>query len=134
MLVKQAVKELQLEIDRHVKGNGTVGDAAQLRSFTRHLEEILDALENDNITAKTMRKLGMGRAIVDSWPLDSKLGTGCPYAIVFKKALQKEVIENELRLPASVKYWESRDPHYPKEAGYFSDVSRHAIAGPIDGE
>jgi len=63
--------------------------------------------------------------------VDEPAGTKCPYAVVFKNPLHKAEIESELELPASVKYWESRDSHYPTEAGYYSEATRHAIAGPI---
>jgi hypothetical protein len=59
-------------------------------------------------------------------------GTDCPYAVIFKNALNVKAIESELNLPPTVRYWESRDPHYPIEAGYSSLESRHAVAGPID--
>lgn len=58
-------------------------------------------------------------------------GTECPYAVIFKNPLHKARIDSELRLAPSVSYWESRDPHYPIEAGYLSETTRHAIAGPI---
>lgn len=65
--------------------------------------------------------------------VDEPAGTNCPYAVVFKKPLHKAEIEEMLDLSPSVKYWESRDPHYSKEAGYRSETTRHAIAGPING-
>jgi hypothetical protein len=58
-------------------------------------------------------------------------GTACPYGVGFVHALHKPDIERELSLPATVKYWESRDPHYPIEAGYQCETTRHTIAGPI---
>jgi hypothetical protein len=63
--------------------------------------------------------------------VDKPAGTNCPYAVVFKNPLHKKGIEAELDLPASVEYWESRDPHYPKEAGYYSETTKHSVAGPI---
>jgi len=73
-LVKQGLKELQLEIERHAEGVGTVGETNQLLAFQVHLEEILEQLKRNKVPAKSLRKLGMGHAIVDSWPLNSKLG------------------------------------------------------------
>ena len=58
-------------------------------------------------------------------------GTTCPYAVVFKLPLDKARILAELQLPAHVRYWESDDPHYAIEAGFYSDVSQHSIAGPL---
>jgi hypothetical protein len=60
-------------------------------------------------------------------------GTACPYAVAFKRPLHKAEIARELNLPASVKYWESFDTHYPIEGGYQCELTRHTIAGPIDG-
>jgi len=65
--------------------------------------------------------------------VDEPAGTKCPYAVVFKGALHKDEIERELELSSSVKYWESRDPHYPQEAGYYSEATGHAVSGPING-
>ena len=64
--------------------------------------------------------------------IDEPAGTKCPYAVIFKRPLHKTEIESELALLPSVRYWESRDPHYPKEAGFLSEETRHAIAGPIN--
>jgi hypothetical protein len=63
--------------------------------------------------------------------VDEPAGTECPYQVLFKDALHKKEIESELQLPPSVLYWECRDPHYAIEAGYFSDVSKHSVAGPL---
>ena len=76
-LAKAGLNELQREIERHAKGVGTVGDMSQLLEFQRHLEEIQRQLESNSVPGKSMRKSGMGHAIVDSWPLDSKLGDCC---------------------------------------------------------
>jgi hypothetical protein len=65
--------------------------------------------------------------------INEPAGTKCPYAVVFARPLHKAEIETELNLSPFVKYWESRDSHYPKEAGFYSEVSGHAIAGPING-
>jgi len=64
--------------------------------------------------------------------IEEPAGTTCPYAVVFKQPLAKARIMAELQLPAHVRFWESRDPHYAIEAGFYSDVSRHSIAGPIE--
>ncbi|WP_254512567.1 hypothetical protein [Anatilimnocola floriformis] len=63
--------------------------------------------------------------------IEEPAGSTCPYAVVFKLPLAKERILAELTLDAHVRYWESRDPHYSIEAGFYSDASHHSIAGPI---
>lgn len=73
-LTREGLKKLRLEIERHEKGAGTVGETSQLYAFQLYLEDILLQLESNHIPEKSMRKCGMGRAIVDSWPLESKLG------------------------------------------------------------
>ena len=73
-LARKALAALAVEFDRHKEGRGTVGDAGQLRSFESHLQEILAQLESGHIPPSNMRKLGMGKAIADCWPLDSELG------------------------------------------------------------
>ena len=63
--------------------------------------------------------------------VDEPAGTTCPYAVVFKRPLNRGAIESEVELSASVKYWESRDPHFPQEAGYYSETTRHVVVGPL---
>lgn len=75
-------------------------------------------------------ELAMGNEVAS---VDEPAGTECPYAVVFKKPLHKVEIERELELPSSVRYWESRDWHFPKEAGYHSEATRHSIIGPLGG-
>jgi hypothetical protein len=64
--------------------------------------------------------------------VDEPAGTECPYGVIFKEPLHKQEIESELCLVESVKYWESRDWHYEEQAQYYSEKTRHAIAGPIN--
>lgn len=64
--------------------------------------------------------------------VDEPAGTDCPYAVVFKYPLHKMEIESTLYLVPSVRYWQSRDLHYDASAGYVSDTSKHAIAGPVN--
>ncbi len=73
-LAREGLAALAAEVNLHKEGRGSVGDPAQLRSFESHLQEILAQLESNHIPPKNMRKLGMGKAIVDCWPLESKLG------------------------------------------------------------
>lgn len=63
--------------------------------------------------------------------VDEPAGTACPYAVVFAEALHLESIQEKLQLPSTVKFWESRDPHYEIGNGYVCEVTRHALSGPI---
>ena len=63
--------------------------------------------------------------------IDEPAGTKCPYAVVFEDALHLEAIREQLQLPESVKFWESRDPHYELGNGYVCEITRHAVSGPI---
>jgi hypothetical protein len=58
-------------------------------------------------------------------------GSACPYAVVFKHPLHQAEIQRALELAPTVKHWESFDTHYPVEAGYQCELTRHTIAGPI---
>jgi hypothetical protein len=74
-IAKKALDELKLEIDRHAKGAGTVGDTGQLLHCQRFIEEILHQMESNQVPTKGMRDSGMGHMIVDSWPLSTQLGS-----------------------------------------------------------
>ena len=63
--------------------------------------------------------------------IDEPAGSTCPYAIVFVKPLHLKEIEERIRLPASVEFWECRDTHYPIENGYKCAVTSHTISVPI---
>lgn len=62
--------------------------------------------------------------------VDSPAGTTCPLAVVFRDPLHFDEINSRLILPPSAIHWNNNDAHYSIEAGYYSNVSRHAIAGP----
>jgi hypothetical protein len=63
--------------------------------------------------------------------VEEPAGSSCPYSVIFKRPLHLEAIHERLTLPSDVKFWESRDPHYSIEAGFYCETSRHSIAGPI---
>ncbi len=73
-LATTGLKELELEIDRHEKGVGTVGETAQLLGCKRFLTAILLQMQSDQIPEKSVRESGMSHMIVDSWPFDSEAG------------------------------------------------------------
>lgn len=70
-ICNQALHELTSEL---AKEKCTIADRSQLLHFKGFLEKIIWQLENNHLPPKNERGSGMGRVIVDSWPLDSKLG------------------------------------------------------------
>jgi hypothetical protein len=65
--------------------------------------------------------------------IDKPAGTKCPLAVIFTLPLDMAGFRMAQGLPAHVKTWENRDPHYSLEAGYVCEVTRHALAGPAGG-
>lgn len=63
--------------------------------------------------------------------IDAPAGTLCPYAVALTKPLQRAEIEKQLALPPSLRWWESRDPHYAIEAGYVCEEHPHTLTVPI---
>ena len=63
--------------------------------------------------------------------IDQPAGTRCPLAVILSKPLDIRAYKAGHQLPANVQTWENRDRHYPLEAGYSCEHSRHAIAGPL---
>ena len=63
--------------------------------------------------------------------VDVPAGTRCPMAVVLALPLDRRAIESGAGLPSTVRFWESRDLHYPVEAGYVCESTRHTLAGPI---
>lgn len=74
VLVKLALKNVEDEINLRRQGKGTVGNLAQLETIRDVLFKILSQIDSGNIPPRSMRQSGMGRFIIDSWPIDSKLG------------------------------------------------------------
>ena len=63
--------------------------------------------------------------------VDEPAGTNCPLSIVFKRPLHFKEIESRLELSKDVTLWESTDPHYPIEKGFFCQKTHHALSGPL---
>lgn len=57
--------------------------------------------------------------------------TECSYAVVMAEPLRVQDIEKKLALARTVRYWECRDTHYEAQAGFFDDLTRQSIAGPL---
>ena len=62
--------------------------------------------------------------------VDQPAGTGCHLAVIFKQPLDIKGFVSSYSLPNGVETWENRNKHYPVEAGYVCEKTRHAIAGP----
>lgn len=63
--------------------------------------------------------------------VDEPAGTACPLAIVFQRPLHFKEAEQKGLLRDRVRQWENKDPHYPPEAGYMCEETRHALAVPL---
>jgi hypothetical protein len=63
--------------------------------------------------------------------IDQPAGTRCSLAVVFTKPLDIGGFKSSNSLPAGVDTWENHDRHYPLEAGYVCERTRHAISGPL---
>ncbi len=72
-------------------------------------------------------ELSLGNVIVRT---DRDAWTQCPLAVVFHDPLHFDDAK-QLIIPDCVKRWESRDPHYAIEAGWFCEQTRHSLSGPL---
>lgn len=63
--------------------------------------------------------------------VDEPAGSRCPLAVIFTKPLDFQGFKKCYAMPPGVVTWENLDPHYPLEAGYLCERTRHAIGGPI---
>lgn len=73
-MVRTALHQVNAEIDRHQRGQGTVGTPEQLGQCRRTLEAMEKRVDSGSLPPKAERHSGMGRMVVDSWPLGSALG------------------------------------------------------------
>ena len=70
-ICNQALRELIEELNTKKEA---IADRDQLLQFKEHFERIIQQLEDNELPSKNERAVWMGRVIVDSWPLNSKLG------------------------------------------------------------
>lgn len=63
--------------------------------------------------------------------IEQPAGTRCPMAVVLSKPLDIAGFKATHGLPSGVDTWENHDRHYPTQAGYVCERTRHALAGPI---
>lgn len=63
--------------------------------------------------------------------VDRPAGTRCALAVIFALPLDIAGFQASSQMPKGVKTWQNLDGHYPLEAGYVCEITRHAIAGPL---
>ena len=63
--------------------------------------------------------------------VDRPAGTRCPLAVILARRLDIAGFKASHEFPDCVGTWENRDSHYPLEAGYICERTRHALAGPL---
>ena len=73
-------------------------------------------------------EIARGNSIVR---VDRPAGSRCPLAVIFAQSLDFSGFNATNGLPSGVDTWENRDSHYPLEAGYMCERTRHAVAGPL---
>jgi hypothetical protein len=90
----------------------------------------MDAVPNlsKSLQAILEFELARGNTIVR---VDQPAGSRCPLAVVLLRPLNIDSFKAAHRLPANVGTWENHDSHYPLEAGYVCEQTRHAISGPL---
>ena len=83
---------------------------------------------SDDLRSVYLLELRLGNEVES---VDEPAGTECPLAVRFKHPLHFAEITQEVEFAPTVTPWESRDWHFPEEAGYFSKESHHLVAGPL---
>ena len=83
---------------------------------------------SDNLRGVLAFELARGNAIAR---VDRPAGSRCPLAVILARPLDIAGFKAANGLPSGVGTWENRDSHYPIEAGYLCERTRHALAGPI---
>jgi len=72
-LIKTALRELEQELARHRKGEGAIGNIAQLQAIQKSLIIMKEDLESNALPPKEDRgQRGFARIILDSWPIPDK--------------------------------------------------------------
>lgn len=83
---------------------------------------------SDDLLPIYQLEIGLGNEVAR---IDELEGSACPLAVIFRQPLHFDEIRKAITLPSSVRYWESRDGHYPMEAGYACAKTGHALAAPL---
>jgi hypothetical protein len=74
-LISAARSAAEEELSRHRAGRRTVGSLAQLQLICESLADMERDVEHSTVPPASARDRGMGRMIVDGWPLSSSLGS-----------------------------------------------------------
>jgi len=83
---------------------------------------------SENLRRAFEHELARGNTVAR---VDRPAGTRCPLAVVFAQPLDIVWFKASEPLTTAVKIWENHDSHYPMEAGYICDTTRHAMSGPV---
>lgn len=74
-LVQTALLQIDEEVARHMRGDETIATLEQLRRCRETLHSMEKSLHSGKLPPRNERPSGMGRMIVDSWPIGAELGT-----------------------------------------------------------
>ena len=73
-LIRAARTAAEEELIRHREGKGTVGSLRQLEAVCEKLITMEQLVNEKAFPPIAERDQGMGRMVVDSWPMESSLG------------------------------------------------------------
>ncbi len=92
-VIETALAGVRDELAKHQTGSGTVSTPDQLRHFEVVLEGMLEDLRQDRFDDE---RIGLGHAVVDSWPLDHDLTNRICAAV---QAYKKLIAQRDQPLP-----------------------------------
>ncbi len=61
-------------LDEEIQSTRPVAPPAQLSKIREEMQAIIHVLQSGKLPQKANRKSGIGRLIVDEWPMDSRIG------------------------------------------------------------
>lgn len=73
--IQTALIQIDEEVARHMRGEETIGTLEQLRHCRETLRSMEKSLHSGKLPPRNERPSGMGRMIVDAWPIGTELGT-----------------------------------------------------------
>ncbi|MFT3800990.1 MAG: hypothetical protein QM766_07195 [Burkholderiaceae bacterium] len=82
----------------------------------------------ENLSAILAFELARGNTVIR---VDRPAGSRCPLAVILAQPLDIAGFKANHVLSTGVDTWENRDSHYPLEAGYICERTRHVLAGPL---